>query len=195
MPAVPASSRTFAACFASLAVSLAGCGLLQSEPIPDEWHEPSRLRFPGALGDFLRNEPENGLAENGVRWTYARKGAFCKIAVEPVAAAAGSEAEVLAAEMRASVEAHHETLYGELTRGAPEEPFESDATFRGITLHGMGVVATRDSRAGRWQAALETFLLGGWNVTLITLERNPDRSRPPALLAACADAFFAANGP
>ena len=55
----------------------------------------------------------------------------------------------------------------------------SDAAFRGGALHGKGVVATRDSRAGRWQAALETFLVGGWNVTLITLERDPDKSRPP----------------
>jgi hypothetical protein len=192
---VPTVSRTLSAFFASVAVVLlAGCGLFQSEPIPDEWHEPSSLRFPGELAEFVRNEPEDGLAENSVRWTYARKGAFCKIAVEPVAAVTGTEAEILAEEMRASVLAHHETLHGELTRGAPEEPFESDATFRGTPLHGMGVVASRDSRGGHWQAALETFVLGGWNVTLITLERDPDKSRPPAPLAACAAAFFDANG-
>jgi hypothetical protein len=176
------------------ALLVSACSWFQSEPLPDERHEPSGLRFPGELGEFLRHEPEPGLAEDGVRWTYARKGAFCKISIEPVAAAAGGEVEMLAAEYRASVQAHHETLHGELTRGAPEEPFESDAAFRGSALHGMGVVATRDSRAGRWQAALETFLVGGWNVTLITLERDPDKSRPPQPLAACASAFFDANG-
>ena len=192
MPAVP---RTLVAFFASAALVLvAGCSLFQSEPAPDEWHEPSRLRFPGELGEFLRNESEDGLADGGVRWTYSRKGAFCKIAVEPVAALTRTEAEILAAEMRASVQAHQETLHGELTKGAPEESFESDATFRGSTLHGMGVVASRDSRGGHWQAALATFVLGGWNLTLITLERNPDKSRPPAPLDACLTAFFDANG-
>jgi hypothetical protein len=192
---VPAVPRTIVAFFAPVALLLlAGCSLFQGEPIPDEWHEPSRLRFPGALGEFLRNESEEGLADGSVRWTYSRKGAFCKIAVEPVAAVTGTEAEILAAELRASVQAHDESLHGELTRGAPEEPFESDATFRGVTLHGMGVIASRDSRGGYWQAALETFVLGGWNLTLVTLERNPDKSRPPAPLEACLTAFFDANG-
>jgi hypothetical protein len=191
---VPAVPRTLAALAGVAgALLLAGCGLLGSEPLPDERHDPSGLRFPGELAEFLRHEAEPGLAEDGVRWTYARKGAFCKIAIEPVAAAAGSEDEILAAELRASVQAHHETLHGELTRSAPEEPFESAAAFRGSTLHGMGVVAMRESRAGRWQAALETFLVGGWNVTLITLERDPDESRPPQPLASCAAAFFDAN--
>jgi hypothetical protein len=185
--------RTIAA-LAGIAALIAGCSYFQDEPLPDEWHGPSGLRFPGALGEFIRHDPEPGLAEGSVRWTYARQGAFCKIAIEPVAAAAGSEDEILAAELRAAVEVHHETLHGELTRSAPEEPFESDATFRGSTLHGMGVVANRESRAGHWQAALETFLVGGWNVTVITLERDPDSSLPPRSLAACAAAFLAANG-
>jgi hypothetical protein len=191
---VPAVPRTLVAFLASAVVLLAGCSAFQSEPLPDEAHEPSGLRFPGSLGEFLRNESEAGLADGGVRWTYSRKGAFCKIAVEPVAAVTGTEAEILAAEMRASVQAHDEALHGELTRGAPEEAFESDATFRGSTLHGMGVIASRDSRGGHWQAALETFVLGGWNLTVITLERNPDKSRPPAPLDACLTAFFDANG-
>jgi hypothetical protein len=124
--------------------------------------------------------------------TYARKGAFCKIAIEPVAAE-GTADEILGGELRASEVAHDQTLYSELTRGGPEEPLETEHSFRGQTLRGAGIVTSRDSRGGSWQAALETFVVDGWNVTFVTLERDPDDSRPPTALVSCADAFFAAN--
>jgi hypothetical protein len=173
------------------ALILAACAGTPTDEV-DERHDGSGLGFPTQVGEFVRHEREKGVAESATRFTYARKGAFCKIAIEPVGAT-GTADEILAAELRTSTQVHDKTLHGELTRGGPEEKFELDTTFRGEPLHGSGVLASRDSRGGKWQTALATFIVDGWNVTLLTLERDPDRSRPPTPLASCADAFFAAN--
>jgi hypothetical protein len=164
-------------------------------PVEEAPSHPSGLRFPDRLGELTRIDDRPGKTREGIDVTYGRTkdeggGLICRVTLDPVIAAPGAPEDVLIAEQRTSYKRH----YVSLIEGRAE-PFASEHPFRGATLHGSGVVTKRTNHSEVWESSLTTYVVDGWNVTFVVLERNADGSRPPLSAVTCASAFFSENGP
>jgi hypothetical protein len=175
-------------------LTFAACNGMQAEdPAP----HASGLRFPERIGELGRLETKPGKDASGIDVTYGwrkakERGLLCRVVVEPATSTAATAEEVLVEEWRVSVQRHDKTLRS----GDPgEERFDVTHPFRGATIPGMGLLTKKKLHSEVWESWIVTYLIDGWNVTFVGLERDPDESLPPLAVEECAAAFLRENSP